>query len=316
MAEDDLRTYRSASVEPDGFDAFWAAQLREARSLAAPPEVTEVETELTTIRTWDVAFSGWGGQRIRAWLRLPADAAGPMPTVVQYIGYGGGRGSVLDELVVPAAGFAHLLMDTRGQGSVWSAGDTPDDAPAGPQIPGVMTRGITAPETYYYTRFFTDAALAVDAARAMPQVDGDRIGLYGISQGGGTAIAASVLADGVRAVAARVPFLCDFPRSITITDTLPFHEIVAYLAVHRDQTEAVLRTLSHVDVVHFASRGRAPLTLTTALMDAVVPPSGPFAAYNAYPGPKELTVHRFNGHEGGGPDDVAAALRFFREHLG
>ena len=85
-------------------------------------------------------FRGYGGQDIRGWLRVPAGHTGPLPAVVQYVGYGGGRGHALESLLWASAGFAHLHMDTRGQGAAWSVGDTPDPAPAGPQVPGVMTR--------------------------------------------------------------------------------------------------------------------------------------------------------------------------------
>ena len=316
MPEDALRTHRSAVQEPSGFDAFWAGEVERSRGLAAPPRLTEVETGLTAVRTWDLEFSGWGGQRVRGWLRTPSGEEGPLPAVVEYVGYGGGRGSALENLTFAAAGYAHLLMDTRGQGSGWSEGVTPDDAGTGPQIPGVMTRGIGSPATYYYTRFFSDAVLAVDAARSLPLVDPDRVAVTGGSQGGAAALAAGALAGGVRAVVARVPFLCDIARSITITDARPFHEVVEYLAVHRDQADAVLAVLAHVDGALMASRITAPLLVTAALMDEIVPPSGPFAAFNASPSEaKRLLLHRFNGHEGGGPDDVAAALAFFARHL-
>ena len=57
-------------------------------------------------------------------------------------------------------------MDTRGQGSAWSKGDTPDPESDGgnPQYPGFMTRGVLDPKTYYYRRVFTDAVRAVEAA--------------------------------------------------------------------------------------------------------------------------------------------------------
>ena len=54
---------------------------------------------------------------------------------------------------------------------------------------------------------------------ALEQVDATRIGVTGISQGGGTALAVGALVPRVRAVVARVPFLCDFPRSTTITNS-------------------------------------------------------------------------------------------------
>lgn len=315
LPEERLRAHRTSAQEPADLDGFWAARLTEARALAEPPEAVEVETGLTAIRTWDVRFSGWGGQRIAGWLRAPAGATGPLPAIVEYVGYGGGRGSVLDGLAFSAAGYAHLVMDTRGQGSGWSAGTTPDAGGTGAEVPGVMTRGLASAETYYYTRFFTDAVLAVDAVRELPGVDGSRVAVTGGSQGGAAALAAGALAEDVAAVVARVPFLCDIPRAITITDARPFHELVQYLAIHRDQVEHVLGVLAHIDGAVLASRITAPLLVTAALMDEIVPPSGPFAAFNACPAEKELILHPFNGHEGGGPEDVAAALRFIRAAL-
>ncbi|MFI6266896.1 hypothetical protein [Micromonospora sp. NPDC051006] len=46
------------------------------------------------------------------------------------------------------------------------------------------------------------------------------------------------------------------------------------------------------------------------------PPSTVFAAVNAHAGATELSVWRYNGYEGGGIDDDAAALRFLDEQLG
>lgn len=317
LPEAELRAYRSAVAEPGDFDAFWAGELTRSRTAARPVQLTEVDAGLTAIRVYDVTFSGWNGQPIKGWLRVPAQAEGPLPGVVQAVGYGGGRGHAHLNLVWAAAGYAHLVMDSRGQGSGWSSGDTADDAgSAGPQVPGVMTRGIRSPKTHYYTRFFTDAVLAVDALRSLDLVDGDRVGVTGGSQGGATALAVGALADGVGVVAAQVPFLCEMPRGITITDAYPFREVADYLRIHRDEVDTVLGTLAYFDGVNFARRGRVPALFSAALMDPVVPPSTVFAAYNEYPGEKDLLLWRYSGHEGGGPDDEAAALSFFAKHLG
>ena len=112
-----------------------------------------------------------------------------------------------------------------------------------------------------------------------------------------------------------MPFLCEIPRGITITDAFPFKEVANYLAIHRDEEDRVLATLAYFDGVNFARRATAPALISVALMDEIVPPSTVFAAYNAYPAPKELLLWRYNGHEGGGPEDEAAAVRFFAEHL-
>src|SRR3954453_19950909 len=143
MSLDDLRTYLPAREEPPDFDNFWRQTLEEARAAPLDAVFEPAGFGLPTMDTFDVTFSGYGGQRIKAWLLLPRERPGPLPCVVEYIGYGGGRGCPTDWLLWSSAGYAHLVMDTRGQGSEWLKGDTPDPeaGDSNPHHPGFMTRG-------------------------------------------------------------------------------------------------------------------------------------------------------------------------------
>ena len=47
----------------------------------------------STLDVFDVTFAGFGGHPIRAWLTRPAGTREDLPVVVEYLGYGGGRGS-------------------------------------------------------------------------------------------------------------------------------------------------------------------------------------------------------------------------------
>ncbi|GLX99898.1 MULTISPECIES: alpha/beta fold hydrolase [Actinoplanes] len=314
----ELRTYRSAGVEPDGFGDFWTGTLAAARRAATAAKVTEVVTPLRGITTYDVTFSGYAGQPVKAWLNRPASASGPLPVVVEFIGYGGGRGLPIDWLTWASAGYAHLVMDTRGQGGSWRSGDTPDpdESGGGPSSPGFMTRGVRSPETYYYRRLFTDAARAVEVAAELPGVDASRLVVTGKSQGGGLSLAAAGLVpDLVSAVVSGVPFLCDIRRAITITDSHPFGEVTQFLRANPHLARETLETLDHIDVVHFAKRITAPTIVSVALMDAVCPPSTVFAAYNAVAAPKQIEVYEWDGHEGGRGFFDIAALEFVEDRL-
>lgn len=297
----DLRDYAPAVREPADFDDFWAQTLTASRAVAAPPVVTPHPTPLTTVEVFDVTFSGYAGDPVKAWLTLPRGRTQPLPAIVEYLGYGGGRGLPTERLAWASAGYAHLVMDTRGQGSGWgSGGATPDPHGAGPSAPGFMTRGIEDPADYYYRRVFTDAVLAVDAVRALPQVDAARVSVTGISQGGGITIAVAGLADGLVAAMPDVPFLCHFERAVGLTDAFPYQEVVRYLAVHRGADERVFETLSYFDGVSFARRATAPALFSVALHDVTCPPSTVFAAFNSYgSADRAIEVYTHNDHEGG-----------------
>ncbi|WP_157006873.1 acetylxylan esterase [Agromyces laixinhei] len=315
LPEAELRDYRGSGREPADFDAFWSSTLEEARRHPIAVTAERVSTPLAMVDVYDVSFAGFGGQRVRAWLRVPAGTDAPLPAVVQFHGYGRGRGDAIENLLWASAGYAHLELDTRGQAWSGSRGATADEAGSGPAVPGFLTRGIEHRETFYFRRLITDAVRLTDAARALPLVDERRLAVTGISQGGGLALAVAGLVPGLAGVISRVPFLCDFPRATVITDARPYREIADYLSWYRDRTEQVLDTLSYFDGANFAQRATAPLWITAALMDAVCPPSTVFAAYNRYMGPKRITVWQYNGHEGGGVDDDLLALEALAEVL-
>ncbi len=209
-------------------------------------------------------------------------------------------------------------MDTRGQGSAWIKGDTPDleTDGANPYFPGFLTRGILQPQTYYYRRVFTDAVRAVEAALEHPAIYNRRVAVSGISQGGGIALAVSGLVPEIAFVMPDVPFLCHYRRGTEITNAQPYQEIASYLTVQRDKESAVFATLAYFDGVNFAARAKAHALFSVSLMDEICPPSTVFAAYNHYSGPKEIRIWRYNHHEGGGNYQVQEKIKFLRAKWG
>ncbi len=317
LSPDEVAAYRSADQPPADFAGQWAATLAEARTVPMLPDVVRVPTGLGLVETYDVTFPGFGGEPIRAWLNLPAGATGRLPVVVTYNGYGGGRGLPIEHLVWASAGYAELFMDTRGQGSGWgSGGDTPDPHGGGPSGGGFLTRGIESFTTSYYRRLVTDAVRAVDAVRALPGIDPDRVVVTGISQGGGLTLAVAGLVDGLAAVMPDVPFLCDFRRAVDVADTDPYLEVARLLAVRRGAVEQVFATLAYIDGVHHAARATAPALFSVALADRTCPPSTVYAAFNAYAAQASIEVYPFNDHEGGQAHQVARQLAWLRDVAG
>ena len=307
-----LREYKPDRQEPSDFDVFWQETIDQARKFPLEARFELVDYGLKTLETYDVTFNGYGGQPVRGWLLLPCKREKPLPCVVEYIGYGGGRGVPINWLLWSSIGFAHLVMDTRGQGSEWLPGDTPD-LPAGasnPHFPGFMTLGVLDPLTYYYRRVFTDAVRAVETISAFPSVDKTRLAVTGASQGGGISLAVGSLVPSVAVVMPDVPFLCHYRRATEITDTSPYSEIAHYCKIHRDQIDTVFNTLSYFDGLNFATRSKANALFSVGLMDLTCPPSTVFAAFNHYAGPKRINVWEYNDHEGGEAFQTIDKIKF------
>jgi len=312
MPLEELQTYLPPRQEPPDFDAFWQESVAQTRRHPLDARFEPVDYGLRAVETYDVTFAGYGGQPVKGWLLLPRQRQSPLPCVVEYIGYGGGRGFPTDWLLWSSVGYAHLVMDTRGQGSAWRPGDTPDLPAEGssPHYPGFMTLGVLDPKTYYYRRVFLDAVRAVEAARSHPAIDATRIATTGGSQGGGLALAASGLEPAVSVTMPDVPFLCHYRRATEITDKMPYREIANYCQTHRDKVDMVFNTLAYFDGVNLATRAHAQALFSVGLMDDICPPSTVFAAYNHFAGPKQIKIYRYNNHEGGDNYQTVEKVKF------
>src|SRR5437899_10404249 len=123
---DELRSTRAQVTAPPDLDEFWAAALAADAAHPLAATFTPAASPLTVLESYDVTFAGAGGDPIRAWLHLPAARpATPLPCVVEFIGYGGGRGLVHQNIMWAAAGYAHLVVDPPRPGPAWPPGHTP-----------------------------------------------------------------------------------------------------------------------------------------------------------------------------------------------
>jgi len=319
----ELESYRPEVSEPEDFDAFWSATVREAGAIDLAATWAPVDNKLALIDTYDLTYAGAGGVPVRAWLHVPAGSKEPLPTVVQYNGYSGGRGFPHSSTLWAQAGYAHLVMDTRGQG--WRSGGSSETADAdidagANHAPGFMTVGILDPATYYYRRVYADAVRLLEVTQDHPLLDGRRVVVTGGSQGGGLALAAAGLAPlvGIDLLGAApdVPFLCHFERAVSLVDTHPYGEIVTYLAGWRQHVPTAFRTLSYFDGVNLGRRAQCPALFSVGLMDTICPPSTVYAAFNHYAHTdKQIEVYPFNNHEGGADHQYARQLDWFAERF-
>ncbi len=293
MPLDQLRTLTFPLTREPDFDTFWQRHLARSAGQPLHPSVEPHAYALDKVVVHKVAFDAYDGGRNVGWLIAPADGA-PHPVLNFFHGYGGERGKVASFLMWALMGFTCVAWDVRGQ-----LGESTDGAvyPGG-RSGGWVTSGLLDPDQYYFTRAYIDTVRALDFAASRPEVDPDRMGVLGCSQGGGLSMAAAALDSRVKLCMAEVPGFCHFGRTLAVTKAPPWTDLTSYFTRRPGDMEQAMRTLSYVELNNHAERITCPTLISVGLQDDICVPSSIYAAYNRLGAAvKCIDPFPYNGHE-------------------
>lgn len=278
---------------PDDFDAFWRETLNSAARIPLRLSLVPVPLRSTpTVDVFEVRYTSLDGVRIAGWYARPAFSYldPPYPGFIIAPGY-------ISEPKIPRdwarQGYATLSLAPRGK--------LRSNDRFNPGYPGLLTHNIIDRYTYAYRGFYIDAVRGVDALLTLPEVDTDRIGVHGSSQGGALTVVISALRnDVVTCGAAGAPYLTAFLDSAKLTRSYPYEEINEYLRMFPDQYEAVRDSLAYFDCINFAPDVRCPMLVYIGLEDDVCPPETGYALARAMTA-ADVTLHAHEGcaHDAG-----------------
>lgn len=296
-----LRRYRGRNPRPADFDRYWRDALRELDATPPEPEfVPNADITHPGVECFDLWFTGVGGARIYAkYLRPRSPSQIRHPALLQFHGYSAHSGDWSAKLAYASAGFCLAAMDCRGQG-----GRSQDvGGHRGNTLHGHIIRGLDSPNPadLLYRSIFLDTVQLARVIMSLPEVDADRVGAFGPSQGGGLTLACAALEPRIRLAAPVYPFLCDY-RRVWEMDLAKdaYVELREYLRIfdprHERESEIFAR-LGYIDVQHLARRIEAEVLMFTGLMDTVCPPSTQFAAYNRIRSKKRMILYHDYAHE-------------------
>jgi cephalosporin-C deacetylase len=298
MPYEDLLLYEGTNPRPDDFDRFWDRSLAVMQSIDPQVELVPAEFQTDFAECFHLTFTGMGGARVYAKFLKPRKQAQPGPAVLMFHGYSMNSGDWYNKLGYVAQGFTVAAMDCRGQG-----GRSQDNGIVkGWTLNGHIVRGLEDdPANLLYRAIFLDTAQLARIVMDMPEVDEQRVGATGGSQGGGLTLACAALEPRIRRAAPVYPFLSDYQRVWEIDEDVDaYQELRAWFRRfdprHERETDVFTR-LGYIDVQHLANRIRGEVMMTVGLMDTICPPSTQFAAYNKITAPKSLVVYPDYAHE-------------------
>ena len=306
MARVEADRYVSVVRKPQDFDQFWHGVLEQASRIPLDPSI-ELDPLRTTaeVDVYRVHYTSLDWVRISGWYCLPKNRSGKLPAILQMPGY------LMDPRVPKdkaKKGYAVFAAAPRGKVGSRSQFD--------PGYPGLLTYSIVDRNTYSYRGFYVDVWRIVDFLLERDEVDPQRIGVSGHSQGGGLTIVTAAMRPEIAAAASGAPYLCGFIDAARLTNTYPYQEITDYLRVHPGQAGAVEETLAYFDAINFADKIRCPIIVSIGLQDNVCPPETGYAMFNRIASEdKQLYAYDGHGHDASQRTHTAVIDQFFQEHL-
>lgn len=299
MPIEELRGYTGTNPRPADFEEYWSAALKEMWETDPQVELQEASFQTSYALCYDMYFTGVHGARVYAKLLIPRHVEARCPAVLHFHGYSGRSSEWTYYLPYVADGFVVAALDCRGQG-----GRSQDvGGVVGNTLHGHIIRGLDGPADHLLFRdIFLDTAELARIVMDMEQVDEERVGAFGGSQGGALTIACASLVPQIRRAAPCYPFLCDYKRVWEMDlDTNAYEELQEYFRrfdPRHEREEAIFTKLGYIDLQYLAPRIQAQVKMFTGLMDTICPPSTQFAAYNKMTCAKDVVIYPDFGHEG------------------
>lgn len=298
MSMEELKVYQGQNPRPDDFDAFWDASLQEMYAVDPDIELVPAAFQSDFADCFDMYFTGVKGARVYAKLLRPKQLTEGHRGLVMFHGYSSNSGSWFDKLPYVAEGFVVAAMDCRGQG-----GFSQDvGGHYGTTHKGHIVRGLEGPpENMLFRDIFLDTAQLARIVMNFPEVDAERVGATGGSQGGGLTLACAALEPNIKRAAPIHPFLTDYKRAWDMDlPTDAYSELGRYFVRHdplHEREEAIFTQLGYIDVQHLAPRIKASILMKVGLLDKTCPPSTQFAAYNKITSPKAMLIYPESEHD-------------------
>lgn len=299
MPLDQLKTFQGRNPCPADMDQFWDKSIAEMKALDARVQLVPSSFTAPFAECFDLYFTGVGQARVHAKYLRPKNSTKKHPAVVIFHGYSGNAGEWNDKLNFVAMGYSVAALDCRGQ-----AGLSEDvGGVKGNTLHGQIIRGLDdQPEKLLFRQIFLDTAQLAGIVMGMPEVDPDRVGAFGGSQGGGLTLACAALEPRIKRLAPVFPFLCDYKRvwemDLAILAYAELKEYFRSFDPRHEREDQIFTKLGYIDVQHLAKRIKGEVLMATGLMDNICPPSSQFAAFNKITAKKNVVIYPDFGHEG------------------
>lgn len=274
---DELLAVQTAEGPPD-FDDFWHRRYEKALTVDPRPLLANERPARAGWREFDLNYSSTDAIEIGGWCLVPDSEDVERVFVIMH-GYGGRDGP---DYHLPFKNAALFFPCARGISR--SANKSISSDPV-----WHVLHDIQDPDKYVHGGCVEDVWLGVSAAlNLFPEAEG-RVGLLGVSFGGGIGAMALAFDQRISRAHFNVPSFGNNLLRLTLPTT---GSGASVQVMNRRKPGVVDRSLAYHDAAVSAKRIRQPVHFACALFDPMVAPPGQFAVHNEVVGEKGLFVLR------------------------
>ena len=293
-------SYRAGYDCPEDIRNFWDDQISEMREVKMESVLTEIsDFHSETLECRDLTVNMHEGRPVRGYLCIPKDARPQSLPIVIYA-HSAGVNKVFNYATTQRAadlakkGGGCIVLDINAHGMENGQPQEYYDSLNNGELRGYQNRRITGHEDYYFRLMFLRLVRALDYLTTLPQWDGQRVLIYGESQGGAQAMALAGVDERVGACVAVVPAMNDLgafkagrPAS---------WPNVRESVINEGNVEVVDKVLPYYDAALLSTMSKADYWIEIGLADTTCPAPAIWSACNAIKGDIKVSAFPFRTH--------------------
>ncbi len=287
------------AVEPEKIDCpedppmadmkdWWEKALSELKTIPPETKITKLSDAGNESKdVFEVVFKSLENVTIYGYLFIPKKD-GKFPAILYVPGYTQSYNK--NSFIKNPEDVVEFGVCIRGHGR------STEEINPGFGLYGCVSYNICDPEKYFYRGAYMDCMRAFEILSSLPKVDKERIGVLGMSQGGGLSLVTAALAGNrVKACVAIAPFLGDLAHHGSVRPV--FEDEKLFFAKRYNCTvESINKTLNFVDTKYMTQWITASVLMMNGLFDDDCPPHVGFAAYNNIRSTKKYMLYPDDGH--------------------
>ena len=278
---------------PSDFDAFWKANLEEARQSSISVKCEKVDKYTTDdFDCYLLKLKIDKRHSIYGYLTRPK-ASGKYPVVL--CPPGAGIKTIKDPMgktFYAKNGFIRLEMEIHGLNPEMTDEQFKEITSAFDYENGYLTNGLDSRDNYYMKHVYVACVRAIDYLTSLSDWDGKNVFVQGGSQGGALSLITAGLDPRVTACVANHPALSDMAGYLDgRAGGYPHFNRLNHML-----TPEKVETMAYYDVVNFIRRITCPVYLTWGYNDNVCPPTTSYIVWNLITAPKESLITPINEH--------------------